>query len=112
MIWFCVVLVALQVSCRHEERPPGIASHEEMTRLMIEMYLSESHMMQYPIGRDSALKLFYPHEQSLLHASGMTDSSLKASYQYYLDRPIELEQILDAVIDSLNLREQKLTDKR
>jgi len=44
----------------------------------------------------------------LLQAKGIPDSILKKTYSYYLAHPKELEQVYDAVIDTLVLRDQRI----
>jgi hypothetical protein len=39
---------------------------------------------------------------------GIPDSVFIESYNYYAAHPVELEKIYSVVVDSLNLREQKL----
>jgi hypothetical protein len=39
---------------------------------------------------------------------GVSDSVFKRSFDYYMDRPREMEQIYAALVDSLSLKEQRL----
>lgn len=107
-----VVLVwtALMVSSciRKESPPPGILSKAEMADLMMQMYMGEARALTWAIPRDSAYKLFVPFQDSILRKKGLADSVVLKSYQYYVDRPTELESIFDAMIDSLSLKEQRL----
>lgn len=84
---------------------------EQMVGLMVDVYLAEAKVTNSQLHRDSVLKLFYPYEDSLAAKRGLNDSTLKINYQYYLQRPNELEAILDAVIDTLNLREQRMKNQ-
>jgi hypothetical protein len=43
----------------------------------------------------------------MLQAKGIPDSILKKTYAYYLAHPKELEQVYDAVIDTLMLRDKR-----
>jgi hypothetical protein len=96
-------------SCQEKERKPThILSREEFTAFLIEMYLAEARMDLLPISKDSAIKLFMPHEKKLLEKLSVKDSTLKKTYQYYFDHPKEMEAVFDVVIDTLNLREQRI----
>lgn len=106
-----LLLVLALVQCKEEEKPEGLLPKEEMINLMVDVYLAEARISILSIPRDSAVQLFYPYEDSLLRKRGLSDSLLMANYQYYLGKPKELESILDAVIDTLNLREQRLKDQ-
>lgn len=107
-----LAMVLCLTRCSSEEKKPkGLLSKEEMVSLMVEVYLAEAKISINNISRDSAAKLFVPFEESILAERGMADSTLKANYSYYLQKPVELESILDAVIDTLNLREQRASDQ-
>lgn len=99
------------VQCKADKKPKGLLSKEEMVNMMVEVYLAEAKASLTGVPRDSAAKLFETYEGSMISADGFNDSTLKANYNYYLQRPEELERILDAVIDSLSLREQRASDQ-
>lgn len=104
------MLIAL-IQCKEEQKPAGIMNEEEMVSLLVELYLAEAKISLTGIRRDSANKLFLPYEESIIVSRGITDSTLNQSYDYYFQHPDELEHILDAVMDTLNLREQRASDK-
>jgi len=97
----------LLASCAQEKSSDEIIPKEELTQMFIEFYLAEARLNSYSIPRDSALKLFIPFEDKMLKKYGVSDSTLKHTYQYYFDHPIELEKLYETVIDSLSLRERK-----
>jgi hypothetical protein len=109
----CVILVWLGIltHCRKPEKPAHILSKEQLSSLMVQMYLAESKLNGYNIPRDSAIKLFLPFEEALLRKYNISDSQLHQTYQYYFDHPEELELVYDAVIDSLSLRERLETSR-
>lgn len=78
-----------------------------MSSLLVDLYIAESRITISRIPRDSAYLVLKPYEDSVLYRRGITDSTLKKSYAYYLEHPKVMEQILDAVIDTLSLREQR-----
>ena len=102
-----LIIVALIAGCVDDTKGKDILSHDEMVSLMVDMYLAEARMSTTGIPRDSAAKLFQPYENSIMAKRGLTDSILYVNYSYYLQKPEELEQILEAVIDTLNLRDQR-----
>lgn len=107
-LWYILIIFLVGGSCSGEEKPVSILSKEEMIVFLLDVYLAEARIAATPVSRDSAMRLFYPREKALLEKHGLTDSTLQINYQYYLQKPEALEEILGAVIDSLNLREQKL----
>lgn len=95
------------VGCQLRKRPSHVLAPEQMTRVMIDLYLAEARIRQLQPQQDSAMVYFIPFERQYLDSLHLADSTLRASYAYYLNRPRELERIYDAVIDSLSLREQR-----
>ena len=79
-----------------------------MADWMIKVYLAEARASAWSIPRDSAYKLFVPYQDTLKRRNGLADSTLMKSYLYYLENSKDMEAIYDIVIDSLNLREQRV----
>ncbi|MFM8911560.1 MAG: DUF4296 domain-containing protein [Flammeovirgaceae bacterium] len=91
-----------------ETKPAMMLTKEKLTALIIEMYLAEAKMDATSLPRDSTIRFFIPQEKQILKKLGVSDSTLKITYDYYLQHPKEFEEVYDAVIDSLNLREQQI----
>jgi hypothetical protein len=108
---FLTTILLVVAGCQHEKRPPGVLNKEEYARFLVSVYIAESKLNTYAITPDSAMKLFLPYEQALEKKFDTSDSVIQKTYQYYLAHPQELEQVYTAVIDTLNLMEQKATAK-
>lgn len=98
-------------SCDSNERPQGILSEKEMVPMLIDVYISEGRVSSLSLKRDSSLKVFEDLEVKLFEKYNTTDSIYRASMIYYYDRPKQMEKIYEVVLDSLNLREQRLKDE-
>ena len=111
--WKTVLLLVISVlslySCKKEGRPDDVLSQEELADLMVEFYIAEGKLNNLPIARDSAMKLFLPFEQSVMKKKKISDEVLSRTYKYYLDHPVEFEKVYDAVIDTLSLRETRVS---
>jgi len=94
-------------ACQKDKRPEGVLSPEELSKLMVEMYLAEARISGKNMVKDSAMKYFVPFEEKLKVKHGVSDSTMRITYQYYISHSEELEKIYDSVIDTLSLREQK-----
>src|ERR1043165_910343 len=103
-----VVFFAAVFSCQKEKSPPGIMTKAQMADWMMALYIGEARLLQLSLPRDTVYKYFVPFRDSLLKSQSLQDSTLRKSFQYYIDNPAELESIYDIVIDSLSLREQRL----
>jgi len=98
-------------ACNKDERPEGVLSPEELSTLMVDIYLAEGRMSNLNIVKDSAMKYFLPFEGKLKARHQISDTTVRVTYQYYISHPQELEKIYDSVIDTLLLREQKVKTK-
>jgi hypothetical protein len=108
---FLATILFVVAGCQHDKRPSGVLDKEEYARFLVSVYVAESKLNTYAITPDSAMKLFLPYEQALEKKFATQDSVIQKTYQYYLDHPEELELVYTAVIDTLNLLEQKATAK-
>jgi|LakMenE18May11ns_1017448.scaffolds.fasta_scaffold9706497_2 hypothetical protein len=108
-LFIFLTLPLLLVSCGSKETAPkAVLPKDKLTSLIIEMYLAEAKLDGLPIQKDSSIKFFIPREKKILEKLGVPDSALRITYEYYLKHPKEFEEVYDAVIDSLNLREQQI----
>ncbi len=99
-------------SCnRDNEKPPaGILSKPEMIKVLSEVYLTEEKINRLGVNRDSAIAAFDFVSSRIFEKTGVADSVFDASFDYYNDRPKEMEQIYTALVDSLQLMEQRTPD--
>ena len=100
------ILAVIGVSCAKQRPEVAPLTRDQMVSIMMDVYLSESRSSYLPFTRDSAYRLFTAHQDSLLYRHHVADSTLRRAYGYYLNHPEELELIYEAIIDSLNLRQQ------
>jgi hypothetical protein len=110
-IVFVFAIATLAVACQSETRPLGVLSPEEFSKVLVELYLAEARMNSTALQRDSAMKLFAAYEDKLFSQFNLPDSTVLKTQQYYVDHPDQLEKIYDSVIDTLSLRQQKMTKK-
>lgn len=105
-LWLVIIGLVFN-ACQKGKRPEGVLSPEELSKLMVEMYLAEARISGKNMVKDSAMKYFVPFEEKLKAKHGVSDSTMRITYQYYISHSEELEKIYDSVIDTLSLREQK-----
>jgi hypothetical protein len=86
-----------------------VLTQPELSALLIDIYIAEARLEILHLPKDSTIRFFIPFEQKLLQTKGIPDSVLKSTYAYYLAHPKELEQVYDTVIDTLTLREKRLS---
>ena len=90
-----------------EDKPEGILSRAEMVSIMEGIYIAEEKVNHLALGRDSAKIVFKAMEDKVFENAAVTDSVFKRSFDYYMEHPREMELIYTALVDSLQLREQR-----
>lgn len=103
-----VITLAGVFSCSKKEKvPEGILAKEEMVKTIQEVLLAEEKVNRLRLSTDSSKKVFTAMRGKVFEKTGVPDSVFNSSMSYYMDHPRELEQIYTALVDSLNLKEQK-----
>ena len=104
-----VVLMIFAMSCSDKRQvPQGILTHDQMVAVMSELYITEQKVSSMGLKRDSLEQIADVMKDKIFAKSGITDSVFRKSMDYYMDHPQELELIYTSVVDSLNLREQRI----
>ena len=104
--FFLLVTVVWMVSCGGK-RPDGILSRQEMVQVMEELYLAEEKVNHLTLSRDSSKKVFEHMGRKVFESAAISDTIFKKSFDYYMERPREMELIYTALVDTLQLREQR-----
>ena len=100
------------LACTKQSRiPDDVLSKEEMVKLLLDIYMAESKVNNLKLTRDSSLAIFKVYEHKLLDKYSISDSVYRRTVTYYYSHPTHLEEIYGHVLDSLQLREQKLNEK-
>lgn len=103
-----LVLTAFSIafSCG-KKRPDGILSTAEMVQIMEELYIAEEKVNYLALSRDSAKRIAEAMGAKVFERAAVNDSVFKRSLDYYMERPKEMELIYTALVDTLQLREQR-----
>lgn len=94
-------------SCGRKKSSSEILSPGQMVERLADVYILEQKTMRLGQSSDSAANAFNYMKVHAFKSVGVEDSVFRKSYEYYVDRPAELEKIYTALIDTLNLREQR-----
>jgi len=98
---------AMTLSCGRKKNNIAILSPGQMVERLADVYILEQKTMRLAQSADSATSAFNYMKTHAFKSVGLEDSVFRKSYEYYVDRPAELEKIYTALIDTLNLREQR-----
>ncbi len=109
MITLTIFLQVLVVSCgTTEKKPEGILPKPEMVRILTDIYAAERKIEKIGLQPDTNKIIFENFERRIFEKNGTSDSLFKISFDYYVDRPKELQEIYTALVDSVSLKEQRL----
>jgi hypothetical protein len=102
-----VSLLGLDGCSSKPKRPAGVLSRRQMVEVLMEVYIAEAKVGRLGIAGDSADRVNEIFKKKVLAKTNLTDSVFRRSFNYYKDQPKDMELIYTALVDSLNLREQR-----
>lgn len=106
--YFLVLLVAIACSPVSENKPANLMTKDQMVAFLIDSHEMEGNLQTIKIPQDSLKLIFSDLEAELYQIHGIDSQQFLLSYHYYLNEVDELNEIYEAVIDSLSLREKTL----
>ena len=95
------------VSSCGDKTPEGVLSRNEMVDIMEDLYIAEEKVNYLALSRDSAVEVATVMEKKVFENAAINDSLFRRSFDYYMEHPREMELIYTALVDSLQLREQR-----
>ncbi|WP_345073596.1 DUF4296 domain-containing protein [Hymenobacter fastidiosus] len=108
-----LLLTLLLAQCQRPEEaqpPQPLLPKEKLAGLLAEMHLTESRVEATALPPDSARALYIQLHKNILWRHDVTDSLFVRSYRYYSIHDKDLDEIYAAVIDSLAIRQQRLSN--
>jgi hypothetical protein len=107
LLVYLTILAGMVVFGSCEEKKEAVLSEKEMVQVLTEIYIAEDKVNRMSLDPDSSKKVFDIMMVKISHKTGVSDSVFKKSLEYYSSRPKEMEKIYTALVDSLNLKEQR-----
>ena len=105
--YFLMIGLLVVLGCREPApRPDDVLSKEEMTAVLMDIYILESQTKELKVHFDSSKKVYNLFEARILEKHDVPDSSYRKSFSYYQDHPDDLDEIYAMLVDSLSLREK------
>jgi hypothetical protein len=105
--WLVISAALVTLNSCEQKKEQNVLSHQEMVRVMSEIYLVEDKVNRLSLDPDSSRKVFEVMKEKALQKTEISDSVLQRSLNYYMEHPIEMEKIYTTLVDSLNLKEQR-----
>jgi hypothetical protein len=107
VVWLLVLSGLLALASCQEKKAQNVLSHAEMVRVMTEIYVAEDKVNRLSLEPDSSRKIFDIMRKHIESRTGIPDSVFQRSLDYYQARPLEMDKIYTALVDSLNLKERR-----
>jgi len=101
------ILGLLLLGCLKPRTPEGILTKDQMVQIISEIYITEEKLNRVNITPDSAKVVAVFLKDKILESNKVGDSVFQQSFDYYVDHPKDMELIYAAVVDSLQLREER-----
>ena len=103
------VFLLVLVGCISDEVEEGYLTEDEMTEVVLDIYLSEARLTFEKIDLDQK-EIWPEYRKILLERHGLTDSVYNENMSYYLTNPKLLDRVYQRVVDSLILYQQKFNE--
>lgn len=107
IVWLVLLGISTVVLSCKEQKETGVLSQEEMVRVLTEIYIVEDKVNRLTLGPDTSRQIFNQMREKVAAKTGIPDTLFLKSLDYYTQRPKQMEQIYTALVDSLNLKEQR-----
>ena len=110
---FVLMVLPLMISCSGspQEIPKDILTEGQMVDLLIDIRIAEGKVGTLSLGSDSSRNLYRILEKKIFEDHGVDTATYIKSHQYYLLNPERAMNITGILIDSLKVRQQRLTPK-
>lgn len=111
MRWLPAIILGLlcSLACKSEPPPEGVLSQAEMVKALKSLYIAEEHVSRFGLKPDSARKYFKRLEARLFEQMEIDNETFERSFDYYVRHPDEWEEVYSALVDTLNLEEQRFS---
>ena len=105
---FVFTLIGL-ASCKKEQSvPENLLTKDQMVKLLMEVHILEARVKRLAVPPDSAKKIYNSFERRLFDELNVDRDVYESSYKYYLAQMDIMDEIYSVVVDSLNVRQQRV----
>lgn len=108
-IFLLLPLVFLILSCSNEgDKPKDLLPQETMVSIMADMQLAEAKVKNLHLPADSTRELYSLYELSIFEKYEVEPEQYQESFHYYLNEYNEMTAIHNALLDTLNRRQNQI----
>ena len=108
-LFLLLIALAIVFGCsRKGKKPDNLLPKETMVRVLADMQLAEAKVKNLHLPLDSTRKLYAMYELSIFEKYNVDAQQYLDSYKYYLESYNEMQAINNALIDTLNQRQNQI----
>ena len=90
------------------KKPDNLLPKETMVRVLADMQIAEAKVKNLHLPLDSTRKLYALYELSIFEKYNVSSQEYLDSYKYYLENYNEMQAINNALLDTLNSRQNQI----
>lgn len=100
-----ILIIVFASACSSEnEKPEDVLSKDEMVGILLDIHLAEARVSQAKMPLDSSLNYYVFLEKGIFEKHRIDSATYRKSMEYYTFHIMELDEIYEAVLDSLNIK--------
>ena len=112
---FSLLLAGTLFGCqRFDDAPPPqpLMPREQLVSVLADLHLLEARVEGSRLSPDSARALYLQQQKEVFWRREINDSLFQRSFRYYASHGKDLDDIYGIVLDTLSMRQMKLSEKK
>ena len=105
-----IAVLMFMFSCKQEELPAGIIEKGKMVNVLVDMQITDAYLNQVP-NVDTMLMQAKSRYTYVFKKHSIDSAKLSRSLYYYSLRSVELDEMYQTVIDSLEIMKENAKPK-
>lgn len=108
-----IIAVAL-LGCSEEKAklPAGLLPPAKITSILADIHIAESRVELMHVSPDTAEAAFNQLQAEIFKKHHVSEAEFTKTYKYYLDNINALDKVYEGLVDTLTMREVKLSSKK
>ncbi len=107
--WIVIWILLLLWGCSKPSVPDQYMQEEELAEILLDIYIAEGKI-DSDLTHISSSKIYPVYREYIFEKHGITDSVYNANMAYYLTHPEFFDKVYEIVIDSMQVKRQRLSN--
>lgn len=100
--YFLIFIGLVIISCSRDSRPENLYEKSTMVSVLIQVHLAEARAKSLEMSPDSAMAYYLFQQREIFERFGIDSVDYRKSFEYYSKEIGIMDEIYEAVLDSLN----------